>query len=72
MEISLIDTALGRHRSTMKRQLFESVAAMSPQECENLRVKIANYKDEENEAAHGELQVPLDDNGNEPMNEAAI
>ena len=80
MEISLKDTALGRHCSTMQRQLFASVATMSPQDRENLRVEIENCKDEEDEnckdeedeAAHVELQVPGDDDGNEPTDEAAI
>ena len=88
MEISLEDTALGRHRSTMQRQLFGSVATMSPQERENLRVEIENCKDEEidncedeedeesedeeDADAHVELQVPGDDGVNEPTDEAAI
>ena len=57
----------------MKSLLFASVATMSPHECENLRVEIANCKDDKDEeAAYVELQVPLDDDGNEPMNAAAI
>ena len=72
----------------MQRQLFASVATMSPQDRENLRVEIENCKDEEDEnckdeedenckdeedeAAHVELQVPGDDDGNEPTDEAAI
>ena len=66
IEISLKDTALGRHCFTMQRQLFVSVATMSPQEREKLRVEIDNCKDEEDEesedeedaAAHVELQGP--------------
>ena len=80
MKISLKDTALWRHHSTMQRQLFASVATMSPQERENLCVEFENCKDtedeksedEEDEAAHIELQVPGDDDGNEPTDEAAI
>jgi hypothetical protein len=56
----------------MKSQLFASVATMSPHECENLRVEIANCKDDKDEAAYVELQVHLVDNGNEPMNAASI
>ena len=64
----------------MQRQLFASVATMSPQERENLRVEIDNCKDVEDEEsedeedadAHVELQGPGDDGGNEPTDEAAI
>ena len=61
---------------------------MSPQDRENLRVEIENCKDEEDEnckdevdeksedeedeAAHVKLQVPGDDGGSEPTDEAAI
>ena len=72
----------------MQRQLFASVATMSLQDHENLRVEIENCKDEEfdnckdeedeesedeeDAAAHVELQVPGDDGGNEPTDKAAI
>ncbi len=45
---------------------------MSQQKCEKLRVEIANCKDDEDEAAYVDLQVPLDNDGNEPINAAAI
>ena len=60
------------HHATMKSQLFASVATMSPHECENLCVEIANCKDDKDEAAYVKLQMPLHDDGNEPMNAAAI
>ena len=62
MEISLKDTALGRHRFTMQRQLFASVATMSPQDREKNKnykeEEDENCKDEEDEAVHVKLQVP--------------
>ena len=60
------------HHATMKSQLIASVANRSPHECDNLHVEIANCKDDEDEAAYVELQVPLNNDGNEPMNAAAI
>ena len=45
MRISIDDTALGRHRKTMKRQLLSSVATMTQEELESLRKEIATFEE---------------------------
>ena len=43
--IDLKDTALGRHCATMKRQLFASVATMTPEEREELQLELESYNE---------------------------
>ena len=47
MEISIGDTALGRHRATMKQQLFASVTTLSPDERQSLKAEIETYAEED-------------------------
>ena len=44
MRIAIEDTALGRHRATMKRQLISSVATMTPEERVALREEIKMFE----------------------------
>ena len=50
MRINIEDTALGRHRATMKRQLVSSVATMSKVELANLRKEIDTFMEAETSA----------------------
>ena len=44
MKIDIKDTALGRHRATMKRQLLASVAVMTPEERDQLQLEMKKCK----------------------------